>query len=311
VLKNFSATTRRGSGEEEKHMKRNVLMHVFLGGALIFAAGTTRAQGPGGPGGPGGHHPPPFGEPMELMGFEGMHGGKVVKGAPFSATSSSETSQTLQDGTAIHRTSQGAIYRDSQGRSRHEVSFAGAGPLAASGGTHKMIGIADPVAGVHYMLNPDKKEAHKMTIKAKGAGNADEAEAFKEKLQAREQQEEASGALKTESLGTQVVNGVSAQGTRVIHTIAAGQIGNDKAIQIVSERWYSPDLQTVVKSTRTDPRFGTTTFNLTNIQKAEPAATLFAVPVDYTVKAGGPGRRGPRGGGPVPSDAPAPPSETN
>jgi hypothetical protein len=289
-------------------MKRNVLMHAVLGGALIFAAGTVRAQGPGGPGGHG--HPPPFGEPMELMGFEGMHGGKLVKGAPFSATSSSETSQTLQDGTAIHRTSQGAIYRDSQGRSRHEMTFTGVGPLAASSGTHQMIAIADPVAGVHYMLNPDKKEAHKMTMK-NPAGNADKAEAFKEKMQAREQQEEASGALKTEPLGTQVVNGVSAQGTRITHTIAAGQIGNDKAIQVVSERWYSPDLQTVVKSTRTDPRFGTTTFNLTNIQKAEPAATLFAVPADYTVKAGGPGHHGPHGGGPAPADAPAPPSETN
>jgi hypothetical protein len=71
----------------------------------------------------------------------------------------------------------------------------------------------------------------------------------------------------------------------------------------VSERWYSPDLQTVVKSTRTDPRFGTTTFSLSNIQKAEPAATLFAVPADYTVKEGAPGH-GHRHGGP---GAPPPP----
>ena len=76
---------------------------------------------------------------------------------------------------------------------------------------------------------------------------------------------------------------------------------------MVSERWYSPDLQTVVKSTRSDPRFGTTTFSLTNIQKAEPAAALFTVPADYTVKAGGPGHRGPgHHGGPGPADAPAP-----
>jgi hypothetical protein len=242
---------------------------------------------------------------MELMGFEGMHGGKLVKGAPFSATTTSTTQQTLQDGSTINRTANGAVYRDSEGRSRREVTFTGVGPLATTGGSHKMVAILDPVAGAHYMLNPDKKVAHKMTLPAKGAaaGTADKAQAFEQKMQARQQQEEASGALKVESLGTQMVNGVNAQGTRTTHTIAAGEIGNSAAIQIVSERWYSPDLQTVVKSTRTDPRFGTTTFSLSNIQKAEPAATLFAVPADYTVKEGAPGH-GHHHGGP---GAPPPP----
>jgi hypothetical protein len=287
-------------------MMRNGWMNLVLGGALVLSAGTASAQGPGGPRGEG-HPPPPFGGPMELMGFEGMHGGKVVKGAPFSATSTSETTQTLQDGTAIHRTTQGALYRDSEGRSRREVTFTGVGPLAATGGTHKMVTIVDPVAGVHYMLNADKKVADKMTLPASGGtANADKAQAFRQKMQSREQQEEASGALKTESLGTQMVNGVNAEGTRTTHTIPAGEIGNDKPIQIVSERWYSADLQTVVKSSRTDPRFGTTTFSLTNIQKTEPAVTLFTVPADYTIKAGGPGRGMHHHGGPAPADAPAP-----
>ncbi|MDQ1410931.1 MAG: hypothetical protein QOJ41_2666 [Acidobacteriaceae bacterium] len=280
-------------------MKRNGWMHVVLGGALVLAAGTANAQGPG-----GGHHGP-FGGPVELMGFEGMHGGKLVKGAPFSATSTSATTQVLQDGTTINRSAQGALYRDSEGRSRRELTFTGVGPLEATGGTHKMVAIFDPVAGVHYMLNPDKKVAHKMTLPA-NAGNADKAQAVQQKMQARRQQEEASGALKVESLGTQMVNGVNAEGTRTTHTIAAGEIGNDKPLQVVSERWYSPDLQTVVKSSRTDPRFGTTTFSLSNIQKAEPAAALFAVPADYTVKAGEPGHGhhgGPGAGAPAPPPA--------
>jgi hypothetical protein len=264
-------------------MKRNGWMHLVLGGALVLGVGTAVAQGPGG------HHGP-FGGPMELMGFEGMHGGKLVTGAPFSATSTSTTKQTLQDGTTtINRTAQGAVYRDSQGRSRREVTFTGVGPLAATGGTHKMIAIFDPVAGVHYMLNPDKKVAYKMTPPAGADGNAAKAQAFEQKMQARQAQEEASGALKVDSLGTQNINGVNATGTRTTRTIAAGEIGNSAPIQIVSERWYSADLQTVVQSTRTDPRFGTTTFSLTNIQKTEPAATLFTVPADYTLQAGAPG----------------------
>jgi hypothetical protein len=146
-----------------------------------------------------------------------------------------------------------------------------------------------------------------MTLPAGGAaGNTAKAQAFAQKMQARQQQEEASGALKVDSLGTQVINGVSAEGTRTTRTIAAGEIGNSAPIQIVSERWYSPDLQTVVQSTRTDPRFGTTTFSLSNIQKTEPAGTFFAVPADYTVQAGGPGHG--HHGGAAAAVAPPPPA---
>jgi hypothetical protein len=94
----------------------------------------------------------------------------------------------------------------------------------------------------------------------------------------------------------QTINGVVAEGTRITHTIPVGQIGNEKPLQVVSERWYSSDLQIVLKSTRTDPRFGTTTYTVTSLQRTEPAATLFAVPADYTVQTGGRGR-GPGGPG--------------
>src|ERR1700730_6042110 len=165
--------------EEESCMKRNCWMHLVLGGALVLGTGTATAHGPGG------GHPGPFGGPVELLGFEGMHGGKLVKGAPFSATTTSTTQQTLQDGTTINRTANGAIYRDSEGRSRREVAFTGVGPLATTGGTHKMVAIFDPVAGAHYMLNPDKKGAHKTTLPANG-GDA-KAQAFVTDGAARQQ----------------------------------------------------------------------------------------------------------------------------
>jgi len=251
---------------------------------------------------------------MELLGFEGLHGGKVVKGAPFSATASSESTQTLQDGTSIHRTTSSALYRDSQGRFRREVTLSGFGPLQTSGKPHTMITIGDPVAGAHYMLDPEQKVAHKMTPHKGGAFSDEKAQSFEQKMQKRMAKQEADGTVKKESLGTQAINGVNAEGTRITHTIPAGQIGNDKPIQIVFERWYSPDLQIVVKSTRSDPRFGTTTYALANVQRAEPSAALFTVPSDYTVKEGGPGvpghRRGLHGGpgGGAPADAPQGPS---
>src|SRR5271163_3398548 len=281
-------------------MNRNTWMCLVVGGALILTAGTARAQGPhrGGPG---------FGGPMELMGFEGGHG-KVVKGAPFSATATSETTETLTDGTVIHRTAQLSLYRDSQGRSRRELTASGFGPLAASGTPKTMVMISDPVAGAHFMLDSTNKVAHEMAMRTPSA-TSDATDTFHQKMEAREASEEAAGLLKKESLGTQVIDGVSAEGTRITKTIPAGKIGNDKAIQIVSERWYSPDLQIVVKSTRTDPQSGTTTYSVTNLQKAEPAATLFAVPSDYTVEAGRPHGRGPGGPGGPGADAPPPPSE--
>ena len=91
-----------------------------------------------------------------------------------------------------------------------------------------------------------------------------------------------------ESLGRQSIEGVEAEGTRTTVTIPAGAIGNERAIQITSERWYSPELQLVVMTRHSDPRFGETTYRLTNISRAEPDRTLFEVPAGYTVKDGGP-----------------------
>ncbi|MDQ1560451.1 MAG: hypothetical protein QOD32_3511 [Pyrinomonadaceae bacterium] len=89
-----------------------------------------------------------------------------------------------------------------------------------------------------------------------------------------------------ESLGKQLVEGVEAEGTRTTITFPAGMMGNERPINIVSERWYSSELQTVVMSKHSDPRFGETTYRLTNINRSEPARTLFEVPSDYAVKEG-------------------------
>ncbi len=92
-----------------------------------------------------------------LLGFGGgLHGGKVVKGAPFSAVAVSETTQTLADGNHITRTTQTNLYRDSQGRFRKEVTLSAIGPLAASGQPRSFVEINDPVAGAAYVLEPDQ-----------------------------------------------------------------------------------------------------------------------------------------------------------
>ncbi|HKW57875.1 MAG TPA: hypothetical protein VJN42_11010 [Candidatus Acidoferrum sp.] len=257
---------------------------MALGGALMLTAAVQ----------PQTREPvdvPPYGKPIELLGLEGMHGGRVVKGAPFSATATSETTQTLQDGSQIHRSTQIVMYRDGEGRSRHETTFNGFGPLATEGKSKTMISISDPVTGELMVLDGENKVARKMVFRWREALSPEATTKRQTEREARRAEEEAAGLLKTESLGTQTVNGVFAEGTRVTRTIPAGQIGNDRALQVLSERWYSPDLQIVVKSTHTDPRFGTTAYNVTNIQKGEPEATLFSVPSGYTVLDGRTTRR--------------------
>lgn len=273
-------------------MNCRLIVSVTLGCALVLCVEIARAQqAPPSPppqaemmtqAGPEGDFiPPPFGERMELLGFGGLHGGKIVTGAPFSAVAVSETTQTLADGNHISRKTQSNLYRDSQGRFRREIALVGFGPLAASGQPKSFVVINDPVGGVTYLLHPDQKTAEKIAKPFARMGGAAR-EAMRNKRSAREQQEIANGTLHQEDLGTQTIAGVTAQGTRITRTIPAGQIGNEKPITIVNERWYSNDLQVIVMSKRSDPWSGETTYTLTNINRAEPDASHFTVPSDYS-----------------------------
>lgn len=91
------------------------------------------------------------------------------------------------------------------------------------------------------------------------------------------------GEVKNESLGTRKIEGVDAEGIRLTKTIAAGVIGNERSFDIVYERWYSKDLELIVFSKYTDPRFGEQTYKLINIRRAEPDSELFKLPADYTI----------------------------
>ena len=95
--------------------------------------------------------------------------------------------------------------------------------------------------------------------------------------------------LKTDDLGTQVIDGLAVQGKRITRTIPAAQAGSERDIEVVTETWTSPELQMVVMSKTSDPRFGDSIYKLTNISRAEPDPALFTVPSDYQVQQGRPG----------------------
>jgi len=275
---------------------------VAASAALLFAGGIARAQSASDAAPPppregqsyferAGSGPMTSFDDVGFVGFEHGLGGKAITGVPFSATFSSQSTQMLADGNRIQNSTTGAVARDSQGRTHRDMTLSAIGPFAASGqAAPHVVFINDPVAGVHYVIHPDKKSANKMTpspngwhgVKNSGGGNGPNGAAWKQ------HQKE----VVTTSLGTQMINGISAEGTRYTRTIPAGKIGNEKPITSVTEKWYSPDLQMVVMTKRNDPFRGETVSQLTNIQRQEPAATMFQVPADYTVQEGGPRRGG-------------------
>ena len=227
----------------------------------------------GGPMGPG--------DAMDFIGFEAGLGGKTVTGAPFTATMTVQRMQTLADGNRIDRSTTGTIARDSQGRVRREMTLPAIGAYATSNqGAPHVIFINDVVSGMQYILDPNRKVAHEVRLAMRAHLNR----AGRRRGDSTSSSNAAD--VVTTSLGTQTINGVSAQGTRYTRTIPAGQVGNEKPIVITTDRWYSPDLQMYVMTKTTDPVRGDSIRQLTNIQMGEPDPSLFQVPPGYTVQKG-------------------------
>jgi hypothetical protein len=215
-----------------------------------------------------------------------------VAGSPFSAVEQTHSLQMLGDGTRIERSESQQVYRDSMGRTRVESGAAGTGSVT----------IQDPVEGFRLVLNAAERTAQKMPAPKTYFVGRFEPDALKALTpggpqvngfaysfiegNGRGTEQAPSSREKVENLPPQNINGVLATGRRVSRTIAAGEIGNDRPIQMVSDSWYSNDLQMVVKSSSSDPRFGESSFELTNIVRAEPDPGLFQIPAGYTVTDG-------------------------
>ena len=243
-----------------------------------------------------------------MMGFvSNVFFEKTVTGSPYSAEGVTEYTRTLADGTRIGRTSNSLVYRDGQGRTRQEHSMEILGALPSSGESSKTITITDPVAKAVYILNTATKTATQMplpgeegkpvmwTERSDQTNQDGKREVFEKEIHIETRAGAFGGAFgarigggefKSESLGKQTIEGIVAEGTRSTHVIPVGRIGNDRPITIVTETWYSPDLQMVVSSRATDPMNGDTSYRLTNINRTEPPASLFQVPPDYSLKTG-------------------------
>jgi hypothetical protein len=205
-----------------------------------------------------------------------------VKDLPFSARGVTEFTMTLGDGTHVRRTTTFRIYRDSEGRMRRED---------AQGAW-----ISDPVTKMAYVIDHATRTARQLplTLLSVGAdanvgtpppaGSSSGAPSAVVKGQG--QTSGGSERLPRVSVGVmqEVIDGAVVNCSRTTRTIPIGTIGNDRVIEVVSERCLSRQLNVVLLSRVQDPLNGDTTFRLSQIQRQEPAATLFAVPAGYRLE---------------------------
>lgn len=215
----------------------------------------------------------------------------LVKGAPFSAESTTEHVQLLGDGNRMVRKSSAKLYRDAIGRTRREHEITRVRGAAPDGQPARLIVINDPLTQVSFIIETHNNAARKRHMppprvreamqRARGDNSGFGVLMPTSAVRRREAQGDNAPAPPKpvpEKLGSQVVEGVAAEGTRTTLTIPAGEFDNELPMVISHEEWYAPELQMIVLMKHNDPRFGETTFRLTNILRGEPAPELFQLP---------------------------------
>jgi hypothetical protein len=238
--------------------------------------------------------------------FEGGGGfgtHQPTTGAPYSAVRTTTHLQTLANGTTITHTNQLKEARDSSGR-----TYVATVPNPAEGerGMHSFTHVFDPVSRESISWSADTKQATVVHLADAGqfhgpsGAGAGETAAGPAAGQARVGRFGGMNAgrnsgVTTESLGSKTINGLVAEGTRTTRVIPAGKMGNSEPLTITHETWFSQDLKIELMRTDTDPRFGTTTVQVTNVDRNEPSAALFQAPAGFAVKERTMGQQ--RGGG--------------
>ena len=171
--------------------------------------------------------------------------------------------------------SQTRLYRDSSGRTRRESYVNRPGRPSDE---PEIIQLDDPIAGTTYFLRVQQRTAQLVTTTKKTLTNPNVA---RKPVKIAESVRPKSTS---EDLGTQSFVGVVAEGTRTTTIFPEGFFGNDRPIQVVSEKWVSNELDLTLLEKQSDPRFGESITRVTSLDRAEPDPALFQIPPDYIVQ---------------------------
>jgi hypothetical protein len=203
-----------------------------------------------------------------------LEGRTIVQGAPFSAVGTKESTQILSDGRSITRRMTMSIYRDRDGRTRHDW-----GDETKSGAPGRAPMIYDAVTGDTYIFNIRDRRALQFPRQFKG-GRSQQAKVITPQSPPDDITQVLGETI--EPLGTQTIEGVKAEGVRVTTTIPPKVVGSgQQSNKAIYERWYSQELRRNVLIKSIDPRFGEAIYKLTNIDRDEPARELFQIPADF------------------------------
>lgn len=197
---------------------------------------------------------------------------RLVTGAPYSALGTSQTIVTLPDGSRVVRENVIRQWRDSDGRTRAEISLSTLGGTPPVEVNTTVTVIDDPAARERYVVQPG---GHVATVPIVPCRLATEPDITVGPPRPANLPLRVSQPVK---LGERKLDGETVAGRRIEATIPAGAIGNSKPIQMSAEQWYGKELQVVVEATYRDPRTGETRYRLSEIDRAEPDARLFKVP---------------------------------
>ena len=244
--------------------------------------------------------------------LEGQSG--PVYGHPISADEVRTTTQALGDGSHITHSETEKFYRDGQGRMRTEteasvlifdpvagvtynldkshksytksVNGANSTVMIAAAGGRGGRGGGGGGGAVGSSTSSSSRTSVSTTTNSSGGAAAGGAGgsfgAVTRPRMAAAPSVAQGGQGSQETLPDQMFSGIAGKGSRVTITIPVGSIGNDRELKVVNERWYSDDFKLLLKTSNSDPRFGTSTYELENIQQGEPAGSLFQPPADYT-----------------------------
>jgi hypothetical protein len=219
--------------------------------------------------------------------------------APFSAILVERTEDALADGINISRENEEVVMRDDAGRIYRARKInvesrersANAVPSAVSSTVpsavpsavaRMLVTITDPVARVQYTCTAIKI-CRKMGYRQWPAGRGPQRGPYPVLDRARVDRARVR-SVTVGDLGTGNLSGVEVDGKRLTRVIPEGTVGNDRAFTTVEEIWHSKELDVDVQVKRTDPRFGTRTATMTEINPGEPDASYFQIPEGYRIE---------------------------
>ena len=277
---------------------------VLAIGATAFTVG---AQGPHGPRrlkgfGPGGAGEPGPGS-FEFGGLVGGFGGRTITGKPFQATFTITRTESLP-GNTITNTTTGTVARDNDGDTYRDFKLPSIGPWAAANGPQEFLYLRNVKAMMQYIVNKTKGTFESFAIHTHDPAGTDEG-GFKHRNHPESDSNNVTVTDNPTAIYADPGTGTkyTVDDKKITRTIPAGTIGNANPIVIVSERWYSSDLNLVLETSHSDPRFGTSVYQLSSI--GAPSVSFALDPSWQQRQRGEFHHRGPHGEG----NPPPPPQD--